>query len=277
MTDIIFKEFDIFNFLSMMENHYVGFTESYKQDNNNGYAQTKSRLKKKMLQYIKNPTNDYDLSTKLLVSMYKLYCENKSLKMSVNHSLGLGNLQIQPKLVDVQTEEVKSFQIETKDTPKVVKKEVVVIPPTKEYIEKYEFLLMYDDIEHPLDLKLTADDTCEVLIQTASDHPHKTKVIKKGDKKGKEIPAKVFHNECIGYAYFKHKSQVARNHQPNVVGDILYFDDVPALFICINKDPENTPLSVIPRKKYQSYKIVDNNMQSLDKEVPDEGIYIYEL
>lgn len=276
MTDLIFKEFDIYNFLSMIENHYVGFTKSHRQDNTHK-TQTKSRLKKKMLQYVKNPTDDFDLTTKLLVSMYILYCENKSLKMSVNHSLGLTNMQIQPKLVDIQTEEVKSFQIESKDNPKVVKKEVEVIPPTKEFIEKYEFLLMYNDIEHIITLKLTEEKTCGVYIDTSSEHPTKIVVIPKGPKKGKEIPAVIHHSECIGYAYFKHKSQVARNHQPHIVGDILYFDDVPALFICITKDPENTPLSVIPRKKYQSYKIVDNNMQSLNNEDNDEGIYIYEL
>ena len=58
---------------------------------------------------------------------------------------------------------------------------------------------------------------------------------------------------------------------------MLYFDDVPALFICVDKDPEHSTLDNIPRKKYQSYKIVDNNMQSLNNEDNDEGIYIYEL
>ena len=237
----------------------------------------KCRLTKKVNDFIMDDSEDSDITTKLLMCMYNLYLDNKYLKRASAHHLGLSNLQIQPKLVDIQTEEIKSFQIETKDNPKVVKTEVEVIPPTKEYLEKYEFLLMYNDIEHILTLKLTEQKTCEVFIATSSEHPTKTVVIPKGPKKGKEIPAVIHHSECIGYAYFKHKSQVARNHQPNVVGDILYFDDVPALFICINKDPENSVIDNIPRKKYQSYKIVDNNMQSLNNEDNDEGIYIYEL
>ena len=275
MNSLIFKEFDIFNFLSMMENHYVGFTD-HRQDNTN-HTQTKCRLKKKILQYVKNPTEDCDLTTKLLVSMYILYCENKNLKLAVNHNLGLTNIISTPSTLDLKTNEIKSFEISDTNEARTIKTEVEVIPPTKEFLERYEFLLMYNGIEHVITLKLTEDKICEVYINSCSDHPTKTKMITSGQNKGKEMPVKIHHEECIGYAYIKHKSQVARNHQQNVVGDHLYFDDVPALFICVNKDPENSVIDNIPRKKYQSYKIVDNNMQSLNNENDDEGIYISEL
>jgi len=178
MNNLIFKEFDIFNFLSMMENHYVGFNK-HRQDNT-PHTQEKCRLKKKMLQYVKNPTEDCDLTTKLLVSMYILYCENKNLKLAVNHNLGLTNVRATPSTLDLKTNEIKSFEIETKDTPTVVKTEVEVIPPTKEYLEKYEFLLMYNDIEHILTLKLTEQKTLKkkrltykrerMLIQNINQH-----------------------------------------------------------------------------------------------------------
>ena len=278
------------------ENHKkIGFKlfleEAFLDDYDFNYRQRvghKFRLTKKVNDFIMDDDGwqcgaDCDITTKLLMSMYNLYLSNKYLKRASYHHLGLSNRNIQPKLVDIQTNEIKSFELseinsnEERTNHTTIKTEVEVIPPTKEFLEKYEFLLMYNGIEHIITLKLTEEKICEVYIDSCSDHPTKTKTILKGQNKGKEVPIKIHHSECIGYAYFKHKSQVARNHQPNVVGDKLYFDGVPALFICVNKDPENDVIDNIPRKKYQSYKIVDNNMQSLSNEDDDEGIYICEV
>lgn len=237
----------------------------------------KYRLTKKVDDYSKNPEEDTDITTKLLMCIYNLYMDNKYLKRTCSHQLGLSNINIQPKLVDIQTEEIKSFEVETFDTPQTIKKEVDVIPPTKEFLDKYNFGIIYKDEETIVELKLNEDSSkCEVYIQTYEDHPTQTRIVSKGINKGKEIPVKIKHQECIGYAYFRHKSQVARNHQKHIVNDILYIDDVPALFITIDTDPKYREGYVLVRRTFQSYTIKDKNIQPLNNEEEEEGVYIYE-